>query len=153
MNLRKERSKCEPDPKVWGPHYWFMLHTITMNYPLRPNTVTKKKYYDFIHNIPLFIPVESNATYFSKLLDKYPLVPYLDSRDSFIRWMHHIHNKINEHLEKPKITLSQYYVLYYDAYKPKNIKFMEYYKLRSKIIYFIIISLLIAIIYSTFKKS
>ncbi len=136
------------DPKIWGPHYWFMLHTIAMTYPLRPNTVTKKKYYDFIHNIPIFLPVESNSTYFSKLLDKYPLVPYLDSRDSFIRWIHHIHNKINEHLEKPKITLGQFYSSYYDAYKPKNIKLMEYYKLRSKIIYLFIVIILIIIIYS-----
>ena len=47
------------DAKVWGPHYWFMIHTIAISYPLRPNAVTKKKYYDFIQNLPLFIPIES----------------------------------------------------------------------------------------------
>ena len=83
------------EPKVWGPHYWFFLHTIAMSYPHRPNSVTKKKYYDFIQNIPLFIPVESFSTRFSNLLDEYPVSPYLDSRDSFIRWMWFIHNKIN----------------------------------------------------------
>ena len=84
------------DPKVFGPHYWFFLHTISMNYPKYPNAVTKKKYYDFIQNLPLFIPVEKHAADFSKLLDEYPVSPYLDSRDSFVRWMHFIHNKINE---------------------------------------------------------
>ena len=34
---------CDLDPKIWGPHYWFFLHTIAMSYPLRPNAVTKKK--------------------------------------------------------------------------------------------------------------
>ena len=46
------------DPKVWGPHYWFFLHTLVMTYPHHPNTVTKKKYYEFIQNLPLFLPVE-----------------------------------------------------------------------------------------------
>ena len=134
------------DSTVWGPHYWFFLHTIAMTYPLRPNTVIKKKYYDLIYNFPIFIPIEAHATYFSKLLDKYPLVPYLDSRDSFIRWMHHIHNKINEYLEKPKISLSDFYSSYYDAYKPKNIKLIEYYKLCGKFIYLFILIILIIII-------
>ena len=31
------------NPKVWGPHYWFVLHTIANTYPLSPNDVTKKK--------------------------------------------------------------------------------------------------------------
>ena len=134
------------DPSVWGPHFWFFLHTLSMNYPIRPNTVTKKKYYELIHNIPLFLPGESNATYFSKLLDKYPVVPYLDSRDSFVRWMHHIHNKINERLEKPKISLSRFYTLYYEEYKPKNVKMKEMYKVRGYLVYVGILFVLLCVI-------
>ena len=136
------------DANVWGPHYWFFIHTIAISYPSRPNAVTKKKYYDFIQNLPLFIPIESIATSFEKLLDEYPVSPYLDSRDSFIRWTHFVHNKINEKLEKPKITLAQFYEKYYEEYKPKEIKYKEYYKLRSKIIYlFIIICFVVLISY------
>ena len=43
------------DPKVWGPHYWFFLHTIAESYPMHPNDVTKKKYYDLIHLAQLFL--------------------------------------------------------------------------------------------------
>ena len=123
------------DPKVWGPHYWFFLHTISMSYPIHPNAVTKKKYYDFIQNIPLFIPVESMASEFSKLLDQYPVQPYLDNKESFIRWMWFIHNKINKKLEKPQISLNDFYVKYYEEYKPVNEKMSEYYKIRGKLIY------------------
>ena len=140
------------DPKVFGPHYWFFLHTISMNYPKYPNAVTKKKYYDFIQNLPLFIPVEKHATDFSKLLDEYPVSPYLDSRDSFVRWMHFIHNKINEKLEKRKISLSEFYVQYYEAYKPKQVKFSEYYRLREKAIYFGFICLVGSSIYYLYDK-
>ena len=127
------------DPNIWGPHFWFFLHTIVLSYPHRPNEVTKKKYYEFIQNLPLFIPVEEIGSDFLKLLDEYPITAYLDSRDSFVRWMHFIHNKINEKLEKPKITLNDFYFNYYEEYKPKDIKFKEYYKLKEKIIYTLVI--------------
>jgi hypothetical protein len=127
------------DPKVWGPHYWFFLHTLAMTYPHHPNTITKKKYYEFIQNLPLFLPVEEISSEFSKLLEQYPVSPYLDNRDSFIRWMHFIHNKINEKLEKPQISLNEFFVKYYDEYKTTNEKMSEYYKLREKIIYFSIL--------------
>jgi hypothetical protein len=106
-----------------------------MTYPIRPNAVTKKKYYEFIQNLPLFIPVEIISGEFSKLIDKYPVTPYLDNRESLIRWTHFIHNKINQKLEKPQISLSEFYVQYYEEYKSQNVKMVEYYKLREKAIY------------------
>jgi hypothetical protein len=123
------------DPKIWGPHYWFFLHTLSMTYPKNPNAVNKKKYYEFIQNLPLFIPVESISGEFSKLLNKYPVAPYLDNRESFIQWVHFIHNKINEKLEKPQISLNEFYVKYYEEYKSNDVKMLEFYKLREKLIY------------------
>ena len=98
-------SSFRLDPTVWGPHFWFFLHTIAMTYPIRPNDVTRKKYYEFICSLPIFIPIEAMGSDFSKLLDEYPVTAYLDSRDAFVRWIHFIHNKINEKLEKPKISM------------------------------------------------
>jgi hypothetical protein len=127
------------DPNIWGPHFWFFLHTLAMSYPHHPNAVTKKKYYEFIQNLPLFIPVDSIGNDFNKLLDEYPVTAYLDSRESLIRWFHFIHNKINEKLEKPKITLNEFYFRYYEEYKPKDLKMKEYYRWREKMIYTLIL--------------
>lgn len=140
------------DSKIWGPHYWIFLHTIALTYPLHPTTVVKKKYYDFVQNIPLFLPVESIAGDFSKLLDKYPVQPYLDDRESFIRWVWFIHNKINKKLEKPQITLNDFYVKYYEEYKTTNEKMHEYYKVREKAIYFSIITSIFGSIYYLYDK-
>jgi len=140
------------DPTIWGPHYWFFLHTIALTYPHRPNTITKKKYYEFIQNLPLFIPIEKMSTEFSELIDKYPITSYLDNRDSFIRWVHFIHNKINQKIEKPELSLQDFYIKYYDEYKSTNTKMVEYNKLREKIVYFGIILFLIFIIYYLYKK-
>jgi FAD-linked sulfhydryl oxidase len=140
------------DPKVWGPHYWFFLHTLAMTYPHHPNAVTKKKYYEFIQNLPLFLPVEEISGEFSKLIDKYPITPYLDNRDSFVRWMHFIHNKINEKLEKPTISLNEFFVEYYNEYKTHDEKFTEYYRIREKVIYFGIVFGMVGAIYYLYDK-
>jgi hypothetical protein len=140
------------DPKVWGPHYWFFLHTLAMTYPHHPNAVTKKKYYEFIQNLPLFLPVEEISGEFSKLIDKYPITPYLDNRDSFVRWMHFIHNKINEKLEKPQISLNEFFVKYYDEYKSQDVKLYQYYKIREKVIYGLIIFGIAGVIYYLYDK-
>jgi hypothetical protein len=123
-----------------------------MTYPIRPNAVTKKKYYEFIQNLPLFIPVESMSGEFSKLIDKYPVTPYLDNRESLIRWTHFIHNKINQKLEKPQISLSEFYVKYYEEYKSQNVKMDEYYKLREKAIFCGIIVTIAGGIYYLYDK-
>jgi len=85
-------------------------------------------------------------------LDVYPVTPYLDSKDAFIRWMHFIHNKINEKLEKPKISLNQFYIDYYEAYKPKDVKTREYIRMRGKIIYCVILILILGLSYYLYNK-
>ena len=140
------------DPKVWGPKFWFFLHTISLTYPNYPNTITKKKYYEFIQNLPLFLPIEEIATNFSKLLDQFPIQPYLDNKESFIKWVWFIHNKINEKLEKPIISLNDFYIKYYENYKTKNMKLIEFYKLRQKLIYIAIILIFCGLIYYLYDK-
>jgi len=140
------------EPKIWGPYYWFFLHTIAITYPIHPNSITKKKYYEFIQNLPLFIPVEQISKEFEKILNKYPVVPYLDNRDSFIRWMHFIHNKINNKIEKPEISLNEFYIEYYNKYKTQDEKLIFFNKIKEKIIYSGILFTILASIYYLYDK-
>ena len=115
-----------------------------------PNETIKKKYYDFIQNLPLFLPVSTIGNQFSSLLDKYPVTPYLDSQPSLVKWMHFIHNKINISLDKPEITMEEAMVKYYEHYKPKAVKDKEQRKRREKYIFaafFVLILLLIVYLY------
>uniref|UniRef100_A0A6C0DCI8 thiol oxidase n=1 Tax=viral metagenome TaxID=1070528 RepID=A0A6C0DCI8_9ZZZZ len=134
------------DPSVWGPHYWFFIHTVSESYPKNPNDVTKRKYYDFIQNIPLFIPVPEMGDKFSRLLDKYPVTPYLDNRDSFVRWTHFIHNKYNVMLGKPEIPLPLALEMYRDQYKPKPIYLADKIKMRKHYLIMAIILILLGLI-------
>jgi|TARA_B110000093_G_C12960933_1_gene407232 hypothetical protein len=135
------------NPEVWGPQYWFFLHTVSESYPNTPNEVTKRKYYDLIQNIPLFIPVEDMGNKFSELLDKYPVSPYLDNRDSFVRWVHFIHNKMNVMLGKEEVTLQKALDMYREQYKPKPIYLHERVNLHKHYIHALLIFLCIFLIY------
>jgi hypothetical protein len=109
------------DPIIWGPHYWFVLMTLALSYPDNITAVTKRKYYDFITNLPVFIPNPKIANQFSHLLDKYPVSPYLDRKESFIKWVHFIHNKINGLLGKDEISYSEAINRYFAQYQPQPI--------------------------------
>jgi hypothetical protein len=139
------------EPQIWGPHYWFFLHTIAESYPLHPTSVTKKKYYDLMINFPLFIPNEDIGNKFSQLLDKYPVAPYLDSRESFVRWMHFIHNKLNIQLGKEELSMPVALEAYRNLYKPKKILLRETILTRKHIIHFVFIVVLLFIIYLLYK--
>lgn len=135
------------DPNVWGPHYWFFLHTIAYSYPDNPNEVAKRKYYDLLQNMPLFIPHEKIGNRFSKLLDEYPVTPYLDNKDSFIRWVHFIHNKLNHFLEKEELSLQLALDKYKAEYKPKPIILTDQINLRKHYVHIILILLCLFLIY------
>lgn len=110
----------EFDPAIWGPHFWFFLHTIARSYPINPSATMQKKYYTFYQDIPIFMPVQSIGNAFAKLLDKFPVSPYLSSRQDLIKWTNFIHNKVNAFLMKDKVALSDASELYWSAYKSSS---------------------------------
>ena len=132
------------DPNVWGPTFWSFLDIIAFHYPKYPNDVIKKKYYDFVQNIPLFIPHSEMSKQFQTLLNLYPIKPYLDNKSSLVKWVHFIHNKVNEIHDKPSISIEMYYKQYYEKYKVVHNR-------KNRISYIIMI-ILIAIIIYYYKK-
>ena len=116
---------------VWLPKLKFTLQTIAITYPAKPNDVSKRKYYDLVQNLPLFFPHDPIGKNFLKMLDKYPVTPYLDSRASFNKWVHFVHNKINLINGSEEINMTEAMNRYNDLYKPKsqeiidNLRFKE----------------------------
>jgi hypothetical protein len=123
-------------PDIWLPKFQFIMQTISINYPNTPNDVTKKKYYDFIQNLPLFFPEKPMGNLFMRMLDEYPVTPYLSSRESFMKWVHYINNKINKKMEWNELSFRESLEKYYELYKPDAIKKRELYRERKKYIQF-----------------
>ena len=140
------------EPTVWGPHYWFFLHTVAESYPENPNEVLKRKYYDLIQNMPLFIPVSEIVDKFSRLLDKYPVTPYLDNKDSFKKWMHFIHNKINVLIGKDEISYWKAEELYEKSYAPKQILLSEKFHIQQHHFFLLFTLICFFLIYIFYKE-
>tara|TARA_B100000123_G_C25705768_1_gene417514 strand:+ start:461 stop:895 length:435 start_codon:yes stop_codon:yes gene_type:complete len=140
------------NPNVWIPHLKFTLQTMAMTYPKYPNETTNKKYYDFIQNLALFIPLEPMGKNFLVLLDKYPVTPYLDSRMSFMKWVNFIFNRLAEQMNKEGEEFYESIEKYYDEYKPKELKEEELIKTKKKYIQFGIGFALIMLVYYFYKK-
>ena len=73
----------------------------------------------------------------------YPVFSYLSSRESFLKWIHFIHNKINVQIGKEEITYLEFINNYNNLYKPKELLHKERFKQKEKYLYLSIISLLI----------
>ena len=140
------------DPEVWMPHFEFKLQTISVMYQQHHNDVTKKKYYDMIQNIPLFLPAKPIGNDFAKMLDKYPVTPYLGSRESFMKWVHFIINKLHEKMEWEQMDFFDSLEKYYDSYKPKEVINKEKYKSRKQYIMIGTILFIILLILYLLKK-
>jgi hypothetical protein len=142
------------DADVWGPHYWFFIHTIGFAYPNKPNETLKKKYHSFIQDLPLFIPDSQISSDFADMLDKYPVKSYLDSRDSFIKWINYIHNQINEKLGKPHVSLYEAIQNYYELYKPREeIEREEASLMRRRIMIGLIVGLFLIIVFMLMREN
>ena len=135
------------EPTVWGPHFWFFIMTIALSYPESPNSVTKRKYYDFILNLPIFIPNAEIGNKFSGLLDKYPVSPYLDTRESFVKWVHFIHNKVNLMIGKEEISYQTALDDYLREYLPKPIYLSEKIKISKYYIFITFMMMCFILIY------
>ena len=52
----------------------------------------------------------------------------------------------------PQISLNEFYVNYYDEYKSDNVKAVEYYKLKEKLVYSLIIVIIVGSIFYLYDK-
>lgn len=135
------------DASVWGPHYWWFLHTAAHNYPTHPTSIQKKIHYRLICHFHEFIPSRSMGVKFLKLVERYPVAPYLDDRAHFVQWVHFIHNKINERLEKPTMTLAEHYADFKLKSIPERSKMQQYFKDKQQIVLALFIIILALLIY------
>lgn len=136
---------------IWGPSFWFILHSMSFKYPQFPSNTLKKKYYNFIKDLPQFIPDEKIGNEFGKFLEKYPVTPYLDNRNSFIRWMHFIHNRINVHLKKDILSFSDFLKKYEKIYAQDNLQQTRNKLIKQYLVYLVTIIVLIWICYLLYR--
>ena len=45
-------------PKIWGPHFWFILRCVAHNYPLNPTPEEANHVKNFFHELQYVLPCE-----------------------------------------------------------------------------------------------
>ena len=100
------------NPKIWGPHFWFVLHIITFNYPKNPTEHDKQAYRDFFTSIKDILPCYNCKKHYAKNINKYPITPNLDNKKQLVTWLINIHNQVNKDLGKETYTLKEVLEIY-----------------------------------------
>lgn len=133
------------NPKFWGPHGWIFLHSVTMNYPKQPTIEDKTLYRDFFRSLRKVLPCEKCAYHYRQHIIDDPIEPVLENRDTLVRWLIKIHNKVNADLGKPQYTYEQ--VIEEFKYRIMNLDRDD-----TLVYKVIILCLILYIIIKTFKK-
>ena len=103
--------------KIWGPHLWFILHSISFNYPLNPTFIDKLNYSSFINSLKYVLPCGICRDNYIINLKKYP--PDFSSRKNFVYWLIHLHNIINNKLGKKIVSRDTVIKFYEKKYNKK----------------------------------
>ena len=86
---------------VWGPSFWHVLHTISVNYPVNPTCEDKEHYKNFIMSLRYVLPCKYCRDNLLKNLKKTPLnTDALKNRENFSKWMYKLHETVNKSLGK-----------------------------------------------------
>ena len=107
--------------KIWGPHFWEVLHYVSFGYPLEPTEQHKKDYKDFYVSVKNVLPCKYCRESYSNFILEEEKTKLQDTdllnRDSLTRWVYKLHERVNE-----KIGMD-YKVSYDDVYyKYENIR-------------------------------
>ena len=104
------------DPLVWGPPFWFIIHTIAFNYPTAPSSLDKHNHYMFFTNMQFIIPCEICRTHYTAHLRANPIAPFLESKYSLLQWTIRMHNNVNQQSGKPAMETQDVIRLYKQIY-------------------------------------
>ena len=126
------------EAKIWGPHAWIFLHSITMAYPENPTEQDKKDYTNFFTNLHTILPCSICKTHYKDNLKKIPI--QLNNRKELVNWLINIHNSVNKSNNKKQYSYQEV-INYYDRlYHNSSLK------------YIIIISVIVIGTYFLIKK-
>lgn len=128
-------------PNIWGPHAWIFLHSITLNYPDKPNTNDIKDMKNFIDSLGNILPCSKCNNNFKDHLKVHPITEdILKSKNKFIKWMIDIHNSINKLNKKRILTYEEGLRDIIELYEDTKPNYVGY------IIFFIFIFIFVLII-------
>ena len=109
------------NPDIWGPKFWFSLHSVTFDYPLKPDLSEKIRIKDFFNSLEYILPCKICRVNYSKHIREIPIENNLGSRKNLVYWLIDIHNSVNAMHGKPLLSYDEVINIYEKIYKRKII--------------------------------
>lgn len=81
-----------------GRASWKLFHTMMAQFPESPSTEEQAALKSYIHLFQRLYPCGECAEHFGRILEEFP--PQVSSRNVAAGWACHVHNKVNESLNK-----------------------------------------------------
>ena len=106
------------DSKIWGPYFWFTLHSISLSYPDKPTYEIRRQFHDFFINFQNVLPCKKCQDHYRQHLIKNPIAVSLDSKKSLVLWVFNMHNQVNISLGKKIYTFEEFQEKYRKIYSP-----------------------------------
>lgn len=101
-----------PPTTVWGPYFWYVIHTVAFNYPENPTDYNKMSYKNFFESFSNVLPCKKCREHYQTHLSRHPISPFLDNNKLLNKWVIDLHNLVNKSLNKPQLTYNQVYQIY-----------------------------------------
>jgi hypothetical protein len=101
-----------PPTNIWGPLYWYVIHTTALNYPNNPSDFHKTAYKNFFESFANVLPCKKCREHYQTHISRYPISPFLDNNQLLNKWVIDLHNMVNQSLGKPLYTYQQVYQIY-----------------------------------------
>ena len=146
------------DNTIWGPYFWFTLHTITIAYPDNPTYNERRYYNDFFLSLQNVLPCPLCREHYKQHLQEYPISVHLGNKEEIVKWCFNLHNRVNRSLGKPDFKYEDFKEKYRKIYTPTlfekvvNTENLKKYK-KYKIILLIILTIIVTgLIYYFYNK-
>ena len=96
--------------KIWGPHYWYVFHNISLNYPISPTKETQRNLKNFIFSIPYFLPYPLCSGSIQLFLEKNNLnLDYaVRSKKDLVYFFFCLHNFVNRKIGKEEFSIDDF---------------------------------------------
>jgi hypothetical protein len=95
-------------PDVWGPIFWNAMHIVSLGYPVTPTDADKDAARSFFKSLTVVLPCPVCREHYKKHLSETSLDEAVQSKGQLIHWVWDLHNRVNEMLGKPTITIDRF---------------------------------------------
>lgn len=92
-------------PKIWGPHFWYMLRCIANNYPLNPTKEDAVHVRNFFNELQYILPCEICKYTFRQHFNRHPIEKGLYNKHSLINWVETIYQETKKVIQDKRIKI------------------------------------------------